>query len=142
MKALILLGNRMNDDGSLSDAMLVRLALAEARYKRGDIGLIIVSGGLANPVAGLTEARAMKKALTARGIPADAVAEEDDSLTTVQNAKYAVPLARAKGADEIVLCSSREHIERWYLNPVRLFRRAMRKAGYTKNALEVFTDER
>lgn len=142
MKALILLGNRMNDDGSLSEPTRKRLALAEERYLRGDIDLIIVSGGLANPAAGITEARAMKKALTARGIPAYAVAEEDDSLTTVQNAKYSVPLACAKGADEIVLCSSREHIKRRYLNPVRLFRRAMRKAGYAKSALEVFTDER
>ena len=139
MKALILLGNRMNDDGTLSAAMFERLALAEARYRKGDVDLIIVSGGLANPEAGVTEARAMKEALVARGIPEDVVAEEGDSLTTVQNARYSVPLARAKGVTEIVLCSSREHIERWYLNPVRLFKRAMRKAGYPVSALEVCT---
>ena len=60
MKALILLGNRMNDDGTLSAAMLERLALAEARYRKGDVDLIIVSGGLANPEAGVTEARAIR----------------------------------------------------------------------------------
>lgn len=140
MKALIVLGNRMNDDGSLSDKMLVRLRLAEERYGKGDIDAVIVSGGLANPAAGSTEASVMKRELVLRGIPEDKITEEDRSLTTAQNAEYSVPLARSMGADVVVLCSSREHICRWYLNPVRLFLRRMRKAGYTRKALEICTD--
>lgn len=126
MKAAVILGNRMNDDGSMSGRMLIRLNAALKLYAEKKPDYIIVSGGLANKTAGVTEAAAMKNWLVERGVPSDIIVEEDKSLTTKQNAEFAVPMALKLGAEVIYLCSSKEHIRRIYLNPVRLFKKKLK----------------
>lgn len=139
MKIAVILGNRMNDDRTLSRRMLARLNLALKLYAEESPDFIIVSGGVANKKAGISEAQAMKDWLIKNGIPDGVIIKEDRSLSTKQNAEFTVPVLKEKNADKLILCTSREHINRKFLNPIRLFRRALQKQG-CELAVNIYTD--
>lgn len=139
MIVAVVLGNRMNDDGSLSDTMLIRLNLALKLYSEKRPDKIIVSGGVANVKAGVAEADEMKKWLVKNGIPGDIIVIENKSLTTKENARFSAPIICNLKADKLILCSTKEHIDRFFLNPVKLFKKALKEKGrYTD--IEVYTN--
>ncbi len=127
MLVLVVLGNRLNDDGSISEIMLARLNLALQINEKLNPQKIVVSGGVANPNAGTSEAAEMQRFLTASGVDAQKIVLEDKSLTTKQNAKFSVPIVANLGATELLLCTSTEHMHRSFLNPVRLFTAQLKK---------------
>ncbi len=139
MRVAIVLGNRMKDDGSLSDIMLSRLKLTLKLDSEQKIDKYIVSGGIANKVAGTAEATKMAEWLIANGIEENRVIKEDKSRTTVENAKFSVPIAQEIGATEIVLVTSTYHVTRRYLPAGRLFQRALK--NYPNIKLAIYTGE-
>ena len=141
MKVFVLLGNRMNDDGTLSEKMVLRLNLCVKYYNENKPDKIIVSGGIANPKAGVAEADKMEEYLLKAGIPQEVIIKEDKSLTTKQNAEFSCPKAKELGADTMVLCTSKEHMTRWYLNPVKLFKRYLKKYEASNIKLETYTND-
>lgn len=141
MKVFVLLGNRMKDDGTLSDLMKLRLELAVKYYNECKPDYIIVSGGIANPIAGVAEADKMEEYLLAHGVPSEVIIKEDKSLTTKQNAEFSCPKAKELNADTLVLCTSKEHMNRWYLNPVKLFKRYLKKYNATDIKIETYTND-
>ena len=141
MKVFVLLGNRMSDDGTLSEKMKLRLSLCVDYYNKFSPDKIIVSGGIANPKAGVAEADKMEEYLLEAGIPSEVIIKEDKSLTTKQNAEFSCPKAKELGASVMVLCTSKEHMERWYLNPVKLFKRYLKKYGASDIKLETYTND-
>ena len=128
MKIAVVLGNRLLDDAAPTRALKERIGLAIDFYERHSPDFVILSGGMANPKAGVSEAEAMKKMLDGL-IPEDKLITESESLTTRQNALYSVPVALKLNATEITVISSPEHIDRRYLNPIRLFRKTLKKHG-------------
>ena len=135
MRVAIVLGNRMQDDGSLSDIMLSRLNLTLKLDSEQKIDKYIVSGGVANKVAGVAEASKMAEWLVNNGINEDRIIKEDKSLTTVENAKFSIPMAYEIGATEIVLVTSTNHVTRPYLPAGRLFQKALKKYPNIKLAI-------
>lgn len=127
MKVAVILGNRLNDDASITPVMEQRLQLALKLVEEHAPDKIIVSGGLANSAAGVAEAQVMCDWLIAHGVDENLIVKEDKSLTTKQNAKFSVPLAVELGAKTVLLCTSSEHMNRWYLNPVKLFVKQLKK---------------
>lgn len=121
MLVAVVLGNRINDDGTMSELMLFRLNTALKIYKRFAPSKIILSGGVANPNVGVSEAQMMRDYLIGKGVSGDTLVLEEKSLTTKQNAEFSVPIAVDLNATEILLCTSIEHMTRAYLNPVKLF---------------------
>ena len=121
MEILVVLGNRLNDDGSPTEIMLGRLSKTLEVEKGFD--KIICCGGMANPNAGITEADMMANYLIEKGVIADKIIKEDKSTTTKENAIYSKDIIAALGEKSITLLSSRNHIYRCYLNPKCLFRR-------------------
>ena len=121
MKILVVLGNRMNDDGTFSDAMMDRLnkTLSVAE----DFDKIVVTGGVANPTAGLAEGDMMCKWLVENGIAMTKIVVENRSHTTKENAKFTAPILKGLGAEEVTLLSSAYHIDRKMYNPLRLFKK-------------------
>ena len=111
---VIVLGNRLNDDGSISRIQEERLEMALELEKLYEPDYFILSGGLANPKAGITEAKAMYDYLITKGMNKEKLILEDKSLSTVENAKFSVPLAETLGAEMIIVCSSPYH----FGNPV------------------------
>ena len=111
---VIVLGNRLNDDGTITDIQEDRLKMAMELEEIYKPYAFILSGGLANPKAGLTEAEAMYNYLTENGMNKDKLIMEKDSLSTVGNAKYSIPIAKELGAEVVIVCSSPYHFK----NPV------------------------
>ena len=70
-----------------------------------------MTGGPANPNAALTEAEAMYNYLKDKGINKEKLILEKESYSTVENAKYSVPILKEKGAEIVIVCTSAYHIE-------------------------------
>ena len=100
---VVLLGNRLNDDGSISEIQKQRLQLFKPEY-------FILSGGLANPLAGRTEAEAMYENLIKMGVKEEKLIKENDSMTTVQNALYSAPIIKKLQPDQVIICTSPYHL--------------------------------
>ena len=108
MIVAVILGNRMNDNGTLSALARKRLDLAEKLYKEYSPEEIILSGGRANPKVDVTEADAMLKELKRRGnIDESVILLEGKSMSTKENAKYSVPMALKFHPDKIIVCTTR-----------------------------------
>lgn len=125
MLVAVVLGNRINNDGSMSELMLKRLQMTLKVYKTFAPNKIILSGGVANTKVNISEAEMMCDYLVANGVPQDILVLEDKSLTTKQNAEFSVPIAIELNATELLLCTSSEHMSRPHLNPIRLFQKQL-----------------
>ena len=126
MKLLVILGHRLQDDGTMDATLKCRLDTALTFIKNEVLpegGKVIVSGGIANKKAGVSEARVMFDYLVKAGVPAEIIIKEVSSGTTKQNAKFSRCVIFDSGVDEITLCSSQYHFDRKMLNPVKLFSR-------------------
>lgn len=119
MRVLIVLGNKLMDDGGMSDVLADRLSKVIEVEPSFDI--LILSGGAANPNAGVSEAFVMRDYLLQHGVDESKIVLEDLSLTTKQNAQFCAPIVEKLGVKEITVLSSAGHLRRWYLNPIKLF---------------------
>ncbi len=106
---IVVLGNYLNDDGSISQTLRTRLELAIAAYNEFNPSYIIVSGGMANSNAGITEAQAMYNYLVARGIDSGIIIKEEQSLSTYQNAVNSVKLLETVEFKNLIVVSTIEH---------------------------------
>ena len=131
MLVAVVLGNRMNDDGTPTELMLNRMQLTLEMYVKFNPDKIILSGGLANKKAGITEAQFMYDHLVAKGVPKDILVKEEKSVTTWHNAQFSVPLAVQLHADDIVVVTSAEHMSRPILNPLKLFQMQLKGKNVT-----------
>lgn len=127
MLVAIILGNRLNDDGSMSEIMRQRLSATLKINELFAPDKIILSGGVANPKAGVSEAEVMRDYLVGNGVAVGKLVLEDKSMTTKQNAEFSVPIAVELGATNILLCTSTDHMGRKFLNPIRLFSKELQK---------------
>lgn len=108
-KILVVLGNYLNDDGTMSATLRKRLDLAVEAYEEYDPDYIVVTGGKANTNAGITEAAAMYSYLKAKGIPESKIIQEGDSLSTYQNAVYTMQKIQSYDFDTLIIVSTIEH---------------------------------
>lgn len=125
MKVAIILGNRMNDDGTISATMKKRLDLTLELFKELKPDKIIVSGGIANEIAGVSEASKMEEYLIEKGLDKNLIIKEDKSHTTRENALFSIPIAESLNADTIIISSTIEHFIDMPYNPVKLFNDAL-----------------
>ena len=107
---VVLLGNRLNDDGSISEIQKQRLQLALELEEQFKPEYFILSGGLANPLAGRTEAEAMYENLIKMGVKEEKLIKENYSMTTVQNALYSAPIIKKLQPDQVIICTSPYHL--------------------------------
>ena len=138
MLVAIILGNRLNDDGTMSQILLKRLQTALRVNELFSPAKIIVSGGVANQKVGVSEAEVMSDFLVSQGVEKDKIVVEDKSMTTKQNALFSVPIAAKLGATEILLTTSIEHMGRKNLNPIRLFEKQLQ--SFPDIRLKVFSE--
>ena len=82
--AILLLGLRLNSDGSPQEELTLRIRQAAACYHRGLAPLVIPCGGQ-RPDTPVTEAAVMREALLALGVPDSAIRCEGRSQITVEN---------------------------------------------------------
>ena len=137
---VVVLGNRLNDDGSISEIQRERLQLTLEIEKEINPDYYILSGGLANPIAGRTEADAMYENLIKMGLDSNKLIKEGNSLSTIQNAKYSVPIAKELGAEVLIICTSAYHLGNPVYKAMETFISELKDTNivlmtYTKNVL-------
>ena len=108
--AVVILGYGLNDNGTMRAILRRRVLTGLAVAQFFPQSPVIVTGG--NPRNGNTEAGQMRKMLRLLGFPEDRIIVEDRANSTVQNAAFSVPLARAAGTTGIILVTSSTHQNR------------------------------
>jgi uncharacterized SAM-binding protein YcdF (DUF218 family) len=102
--AIVILGYGLEPDGSMRTILRRRVLTGLTVAQFFPQSPIIVTGG--NPRNGKTEAGQMAGMLRLLGFPANRIIVEDRANSTVQNARFAVPLAKEAGTSGILVTSS------------------------------------
>lgn len=121
----IILGNRLNDDSSITSIQEERLLMALDVEEKYHPDYYIVSGGICNRKTKVSEAFKMKEYLMKHGISEDRIILEDKSKNTLENALYSVPLAIAHNATTIMVITSPYHLARIEFNTFKAFNKAI-----------------
>lgn len=112
--AIVVLGQSLNPDGTPSQTLLSRIAVAAKAWESSDFlspPAIILSGG--DPArTGKSEAKVMEELLLQWGVPPDFLILEEKSQNTLQNAHYSLPLLKSLGVAQVVLVTSDFHMPR------------------------------
>ena len=127
----IILGNRLNDDGTITTFQEERLQMALEIEKIFKPDYFILSGGVANPLAKISEAEAMFNYLVDKGIDKSKLIKEDQSHSTVENALYSVPIAKKLGAKTIILSTSLYHFKNPCYKTMESFISEIEESGIT-----------
>jgi uncharacterized SAM-binding protein YcdF (DUF218 family) len=105
--AIVILGYGLNPDGTMRTILRRRVLTGLIVAQFFPQSPIVVTGG--NPKNGNTEAGQMRKMLTLLGFPDNRIIVEDKANSTVQNARFSVPLAKQAGTSGIILVTSTTH---------------------------------
>lgn len=139
---IVVLGNWMNDNGTISTIMRRRLDLAIKAYEEFNPKYIVVTGGMANAKAGIAEADAMYNYLVDAGIDKDIIIKEDQSMSTYQNANYTIKLIEDIDFKNLIIVSTIEHFINYdtikyfndaCLNNPKMFSKKINIMIYTNN---------
>jgi vancomycin permeability regulator SanA len=114
----VILGNKVNEDGTLSERLTQRLACGLALYRSGSVPRLLVSGGLGKE--GFYEGTKMRDYLSAHGVPDTAIIVDNDGNTTQQTVRNTARLRAALRIRSVLVVSQFYHISRTKL----LFRQA------------------
>jgi vancomycin permeability regulator SanA len=106
----IALGCPANPDGSASPCERCRVKTAVRQFHRGAIRNVIFSGGAAHSPA--VEADVMGDLAERRGIPREHVFREGRALTTWQNFRFSLRIARDHGWHTALVISTADHLAR------------------------------
>jgi uncharacterized SAM-binding protein YcdF (DUF218 family) len=105
--AIVILGYGLKPDGTMREVLRRRVLTGLIAAQFFPQSPIIVTGG--NPKNGNTEAGQMRKMLMLHGLPDNRIIVEDKANSTVQNARFSVPLAKEAGTSGIILVTSTSH---------------------------------
>jgi uncharacterized SAM-binding protein YcdF (DUF218 family) len=108
--AIVILGYGLEPDGSMRTILRRRVLTGLTVAQFFPQSPIIVTGG--NPRSGKTEAGQMAGMLRLLGFPPNRIIVEDKANSTVQNARFSVPLAKEAGTSGIILVTSSTHQDR------------------------------
>ena len=121
MKVAIVLGYYLNDDGTPRQRLINRLELTLDMIKDLNPDKIIVSGGIANKKAGVSEASVMGKWLIEHNVSKDKIIYEEKSGSTRGNAIYSMPLAFELNPGLVILVSTMDHFVDQPYNTIAYF---------------------
>lgn len=107
---VIIPGNTVNPDGSLSPRLKGRLDAALSLWHQGLVSYFFVSGGVGKE--GVDEAQAMKAYLVASGVPAHRIFQDSEGLNTEATARNAAELMQQHQFKSAVIASQFFHITR------------------------------
>ncbi len=125
MKILVILGNELNKDDSLSQAGKLRVFAGIKIHQSEKFDRIIFSCGYTHSHK-ISEAAAMVEEAKVMGASESIMILEERSKNTIENGKYTVEILKdilkaARGELEVFVLSSKSHIARRFHNPVEIF---------------------
>lgn len=88
LDCILVLGARVNSDGTASDALNSRIVTAYEYLINNPQTVVLATGGQGRG-EGLAEGECIKQELVRKGIPPEKILVEDKSATTVENMKFA-----------------------------------------------------
>lgn len=106
----IVLGNKVNEDGSLSDRLKARCDKAAELYAKQQVKFIVVSGGVGEE--GFSEGARMHDYLLTKEIPDSVIITDVKGNTTEATVKNFVSLNRYRNFSSLVVVSQFYHITR------------------------------
>ena len=113
MYILIILGNKLLDEGKIDEILIERLNKGITMYNIEKYDLIIVSGGNVQENSVFSESYVMKNYLLKYYIPKNKIIEENKSMDTIQNSLKCLNIVnKFKNIKQINILSSEFHIER------------------------------
>ncbi|MEL7655793.1 MAG: YdcF family protein [Bacillota bacterium] len=108
--AAVILGNKVELDGTPSARLQGRLERAIQLYEKGYFDYIIVSGGLGKE--GFSEAIIMKEYLLEKGIPGDNILVDEEGNDSYMTAKNTKRIMDQRGFHTVTVISQFYHISR------------------------------
>jgi uncharacterized SAM-binding protein YcdF (DUF218 family) len=108
---IVVLGAGLSRDGRPGYALVRRSRHAAELWHRGFADTILCTGGQA-PDQNRSEANACRQVLMWRDVPASAIALEEQSRSTEENALFSRPIIEANGWENIILVSDGYHMFR------------------------------
>ncbi len=118
-KVAIVLGYRLENDGSINQILYTRLDLFLRLYKEEKIDYVILTGGPTNYPR--PEALYMKEYLVSKGIPEEIIITEIESVSTIQNAKFCCSIIKTLEPTNLVIVTTNDHLIRPWPNTIELF---------------------
>jgi vancomycin permeability regulator SanA len=109
-QAIVTLGYKLNDDGSMDDTLIRRLETTLQLAKEQGSAKLVLSGGIATN--GRTESAAMTEWLISRGISSDRIVEESTARNTVENGLCSARLLADHRIRHATLVTSAAHMRR------------------------------
>lgn len=106
----IVLGNKVNPDGTPSRRLRARLDRALELYRQGQVKNIIVSGGTG--VEGHDEASVMRDYLIAGGVGREAIVADSAGVNTLATAQNSAAIMKAHGWTSAIAVTQYFHIAR------------------------------
>jgi vancomycin permeability regulator SanA len=106
----VILGNKVNEDGTLSRRLLERLQCGLNLFKEGRIKKIMVSGGLGKE--GFYEGDKMKGFLIANGVPDTAIILDNNGNNTIATVENTLKLKDSIGFKSVLVISQYYHLTR------------------------------
>lgn len=105
---IVVLGNGLNDDGSVSPNLTNRLQAARELSERRPEAPVVVSGGPTGH--GHVESHAMRDWLLAQGVAEHRIIVENNSYSTVSNARLS--RETLPESDAVIVVTSQDHVHR------------------------------
>ncbi|SFW47631.1 protein SanA, affects membrane permeability for vancomycin [Cellulophaga fucicola] len=106
----VILGNKVNEDGTLSERLEKRLECGLKLYQNGQVKKIIVSGGLDKE--GFYEGDKMKEYLIKNNVPSSAVIIDNFGNNTLATVKNTIALQETLSFKSIIVVSQYFHLTR------------------------------
>ena len=108
--AAVVLGAQVRRGGRPSGALLARAGHAAGLYARGEVGVVIPTGGVGEHPP--SEAEVMAKILKEGGVPDDKILLEGRARNTGESARFVAALARERGLEDLVVVTDPLHCVR------------------------------
>lgn len=121
----VVLGHQLKKGGALDPVGKSRLEYLVRLDRARPSDRIILSGGVKPWISCRSEAQVMAHYLHKHGVPPGKLLLEQGALTTGMNLLFTLPKAAAMKPDCIRILSSKEHLLRPVLSPIRMARLLM-----------------
>lgn len=118
----VILGNKVNEDGTLSERLAQRVACGLRLYRQGRVRRLVVSGGLGKE--GFCEGDKMREYLRRHGVPDSRIVVDNRGNTTQQTVRNVLRLRDSLHFASVLVVSQYYHVSRTKM----LFR----QAGFTR----------
>lgn len=114
---VLILGTKVNEDGTLSEHLLERMLCGTEAYRHDQCKYVIVSGGTGKE--GHPEAEVMRNFLLKQGVPDSVIIVDNHGYNTTESVKFASAFVQSHRLSNIRIVSQYFHITRTKM----LFRR-------------------